>query len=132
MTIRARLAASPVSLSILVFDSAPLIPCGRGGLPGRIGEAGAVQGARRPERRGAPRQRRLEGLKGFLNQLKAVIVGAEAALRESSTGISNSALIRYCANLPDTAPTDVGTATTDTLRRRLIVPFGGHEGWRHS
>jgi transposase len=49
-----------------------------------------------------------------INQLKALIVSAEAALRESLTGLTGAALIRHCANLPNTAPTDVGTATTYT------------------
>jgi len=31
--------------------------------------------------------------------------------------MTNTALIRYCAALPDTAPRDVATATTYTLRR---------------
>ena len=52
-----------------------------------------------------------------INQLKAVIVGADPALRESLSGLSRTALIRRCANLPDTAPTDVDTAATYTLRR---------------
>jgi transposase len=38
-------------------------------------------------------------------------------LRESLSGLSNAALVRCCASLPDTAPTDVSTATTYTLRR---------------
>ena len=52
-----------------------------------------------------------------INQLKAVIVGAEPALRESLSDLSNAALIRCCANLPEAAPTDVATATCFTLRR---------------
>ena len=52
-----------------------------------------------------------------INQLKAVIVGADPALRESLSGLSRTALIRYCANLPEAAPTDVATATVYTLRR---------------
>ena len=52
-----------------------------------------------------------------INQLKAVIVTADPALREALTGLTNPALIRHCANLPDTAPTDVATATVYTLRR---------------
>ncbi|HWN00066.1 MAG TPA: transposase, partial [Streptosporangiaceae bacterium] len=46
-----------------------------------------------------------------------VIVGADPALRETLTALSNTALIRYCAALPDTPPRDVATATTYTLRR---------------
>jgi Transposase len=52
-----------------------------------------------------------------INQLKAVIVGADPALRETLTTLSNTALIRHCATLPDTPPRDVATATTYTLRR---------------
>jgi transposase len=52
-----------------------------------------------------------------INQLKAVIVGADPALRETLTTLNNTALIRYCATLPDTPPRDVATATTYTLRR---------------
>jgi transposase len=52
-----------------------------------------------------------------INQLKAVIVGADPALREPMAAMTNTALIRYCAALPDTAPRDVATATTYTLRR---------------
>ncbi|MFI7523777.1 IS110 family transposase [Micromonospora globbae] len=48
-----------------------------------------------------------------INQLKAVLVGADPALRDSMTGLSNPKLIRRCANLdpgqPDTpAPWDTG------------------------
>jgi transposase len=52
-----------------------------------------------------------------VNQLHAVIVTAEAALRDTLTGLSKAALIRHCANLPDTPPTDVATAACYTLRR---------------
>jgi transposase len=52
-----------------------------------------------------------------INQLKAVIIGAHPALRDTVTGLSTAALIRHCANLPEAAPTDVATATTYTLRR---------------
>ena len=52
-----------------------------------------------------------------VNQLKAVIVTAEAALRDTLTGLPNAALIRHCANLPATPPSDVATATIYTLRR---------------
>ncbi len=53
-----------------------------------------------------------------INQLKAVIVGAEPALRESLSDLSNAALIRCCANLPEAAPTDVATATCFTLGKK--------------
>jgi transposase len=52
-----------------------------------------------------------------VNQLKAVLVTAEAALRDTLTGPSKAALIRRCANLPSTPPSDVATATVYTLRR---------------
>jgi len=51
-----------------------------------------------------------------VNQLKAVIVTADPALRDTLTGLNTTALIRRCANLPDTAPSDVATATSYTLR----------------
>ena len=52
-----------------------------------------------------------------VNQLKAVIIGADPALRETLTGLSPAALIRHCACLPPVSPTDVATATRYTLRR---------------
>src|SRR3954454_3798898 len=52
-----------------------------------------------------------------INQLKAVLVGADPALRDSLSGLSRTALIRDCANLPAACPTDVATATVYTLRR---------------
>jgi transposase len=52
-----------------------------------------------------------------VNQLKAVIVTADPSLRETLTGLSKTALIRHCANLPAIAPSDVATATVYTLRR---------------
>jgi transposase len=52
-----------------------------------------------------------------INQLKAVIIGADPALRETLTGLTDTALIRTCTSLPDTPPRDVPTATTYTLRR---------------
>ena len=51
-----------------------------------------------------------------VNQLKAVIVTAEATLRDTLTELTGAALIRRCAALPDTTPTDVATATAYTLR----------------
>jgi transposase len=51
-----------------------------------------------------------------VNQLKAVIVGADPALRETLTGRSRTALIRHCASLPPVCPTDTATATLYTLR----------------
>jgi len=55
-----------------------------------------------------------------INQLKAVIVGAGPALRQSLCSLSDAALIRHCAKMPDTAPTDAGSATTYTLRRLVL------------
>jgi transposase len=52
-----------------------------------------------------------------VNQLKAVIVNADPALRDQLAGCTATALIRHCADLPDTTPTDVVTATRYTLRR---------------
>src|SRR4051794_16577559 len=52
-----------------------------------------------------------------INQLKAVIVGADPALRDTLSGLSNTALTRHCADLPTVFPTDVATATVYTLRR---------------
>ncbi|MEV0734350.1 IS110 family transposase [Polymorphospora sp. NPDC050346] len=52
-----------------------------------------------------------------INQLKAVIVTAAAALRDTLTGLSDATLIRHCAAMPNTTPTDVDTATVYTLRR---------------
>lgn len=51
-----------------------------------------------------------------INQLKAVIIGADPALRDTLSGLSRTALIRHCANLPAVSPTDVATATVYTLR----------------
>jgi transposase len=55
-----------------------------------------------------------------INQLKAVIVGANPALRETLSGLSNAALIRHCASLPEAAPTDLATATRYTVRRLAV------------
>ena len=52
-----------------------------------------------------------------INQLKAVIVNTDPALRETLTGLTGTALIRHCAALPDTAPTDAISAACYTLRR---------------
>ena len=52
-----------------------------------------------------------------INQLKAVLVRADPALRESMTGLSNPALIRRCAELDRTTPTDPAGAAAFTLRR---------------
>ena len=52
-----------------------------------------------------------------INQLNAVIITADPQLRETLTGLTNAALIRRCASLPATAPTDAATAARHTLRR---------------
>ena len=52
-----------------------------------------------------------------VNQLKAVLIGADPALRDTLTGPSRTALIRHCADLPPVTPTDVAAATRYTLRR---------------
>ncbi len=52
-----------------------------------------------------------------INQLKAVIVNADPALRETLTSLTPTALIRHCATLPPATPTDVTSATAYTLRR---------------
>ena len=52
-----------------------------------------------------------------INQLKAVIIGADPALRETLSGLGRTALFRHCAGLPAVTPTDVATATVYTLRR---------------
>jgi hypothetical protein len=40
-----------------------------------------------------------------INQLKAVLIAADPALRKTSTGLSNPVLFRRCAELPPTTPT---------------------------
>jgi transposase len=52
-----------------------------------------------------------------INQLKAVIVTTDPQLREDLTGLTATALIRRCVNLPPVAPTDVATVIRYTLRR---------------
>jgi transposase len=51
-----------------------------------------------------------------INQLKAVLVGADPALRESLTGLSNPKLIRRCATLNAGTPTDAESAAAYTLQ----------------
>jgi transposase len=58
-----------------------------------------------------------------INQLKAVLVAADPALREALSGLSNTMLIRRCAQLEATAPADVTSAAVYTLRllaRRIL------------
>jgi transposase len=51
-----------------------------------------------------------------INQLKAVLVRADPALRESMTGLSNAKLLRHCAELRAAAPDDPASAGVFTLR----------------
>jgi transposase len=55
-----------------------------------------------------------------INQLKAVIVGADPELRENLTGRTDTALIRHCAALTPAAPIDAVTAARYTLRRLAL------------
>ncbi|PZF85888.1 IS110 family transposase [Jiangella anatolica] len=58
-----------------------------------------------------------------INQLKAVLVRADPALREAMTGLSNPALFRRCAELSAASPIDPTGAAAFTLRllaRRII------------
>jgi transposase len=58
-----------------------------------------------------------------INQLKAVLVVADPALREALSGLTNTMLIRRCAQLEATTPTDVTSAAVYTLRllaRRIL------------
>ena len=58
-----------------------------------------------------------------INQLRAVLVSADPALREALSGLSNPILVRRCAGLDDASPSNVLTATIYTLRllaRRII------------
>jgi transposase len=59
-----------------------------------------------------------------INQLKAILVRADPALRESMTGLSNPKLFRRCAELTVSAATDPATAAALTLRllaRRILT-----------
>jgi transposase len=51
-----------------------------------------------------------------INQLKAILVRADPGLRESMTGLSNTALFRRCAELDHPGPTDPPSAAAFTLR----------------
>jgi transposase len=51
-----------------------------------------------------------------INQLKAVLVGADPAVREALSGLSNPKLIGRCAALDVVTPTSAPTAATYTLR----------------
>ncbi|MEX5713122.1 IS110 family transposase [Parafrankia sp. FMc6] len=52
-----------------------------------------------------------------INQLKAVLVRTEPALRESLAGLGRTTLVRRCAALDEVEPTDTATATRYTLRQ---------------
>jgi transposase len=59
-----------------------------------------------------------------INQLKAVLVAADPALREALSGLSTTMLIRHCAQLETTTPQDVTDAVIYTLRllaRRILA-----------
>ena len=59
-----------------------------------------------------------------INQLKAVLVAADPALRETLSGLSTTMLIRHCAQLETTTPQDVTSAAVYTLRllaRRILA-----------
>jgi len=51
-----------------------------------------------------------------INQLKAVLVSADPALRESLSGLSTTKLIRRCVQLDTGVPTDTTSAAAWTLR----------------
>ena len=58
-----------------------------------------------------------------INQLKAVLVCAEPALRDSMAGLNTPKLIRQCAALPANTPSDTATAAAYTLQllaRRIL------------
>jgi transposase len=58
-----------------------------------------------------------------INQLKAVLVSADPALREALAGLTNTMLIRRCAQLEATTPHDVTSAAVYTLHvlaRRIL------------
>jgi transposase len=62
-----------------------------------------------------------------MNQLKAILVGADPTLRDSMTGLSNPKLIRRCADLDPGQPDTPAAAAAYTLRllaRRIIELTG--------
>lgn len=62
-----------------------------------------------------------------INQLKAILVRTDPALRESMTGLSNTALFRRCAQLTVSGPRDPAGAAVLTLRllaRRVLALTG--------
>lgn len=59
-----------------------------------------------------------------INQLKAVLVGADPQLREGLSGLRTSTLVRHCASLDATTSGDVLSAAAYTLRllaRRVLA-----------
>lgn len=56
-----------------------------------------------------------------VNQLKAIIVGADPALRDSLTGLGPNTLIRRCAELPDPAPGVTEAQALHVRMRNLIA-----------
>jgi transposase len=59
-----------------------------------------------------------------INQLKAVLVAADPALRETLSGLSNAMLIRRCTQLEVDTPRDTSSAAAYTLRllaRRILA-----------
>jgi transposase len=59
-----------------------------------------------------------------INQLKAVLVAADPALREALSGLSNTLLIRRCTQLELDTPCDTTSAAAYTLRllaRRILA-----------
>ena len=59
-----------------------------------------------------------------INQLKAVLVAADPALREALSGLSNTLLIRRCTQLELDTPCDTTSAAAYTLRllaRRILT-----------
>jgi transposase len=58
-----------------------------------------------------------------INQLKAVLVGADPELREKLSGLGSTVLVRRCAQLDDSIPAGVTSAAAYTLRllaRRIL------------
>ncbi|MFR9781101.1 transposase, partial [Micromonospora sp. MS34] len=51
-----------------------------------------------------------------INQLKAILVGADPTLRDSLTGLSNPKLVRRCAELDPGQPDNTASAAAYTLR----------------
>jgi len=56
-----------------------------------------------------------------INQLKAIIVGADPALRDSLAGLGPATLIRRCAELPDTPGSATVAETSVVFTLRLLA-----------